>query len=100
MRRAFCTLILAVACLITVPPSAGANPPPRYGVYYAPAPVYRPVYVYPQIVTTPYYGFPYYPSWSAGYLYSPGYYNYSYSPFWGPSYYYTNPSYYSWYWIR
>jgi hypothetical protein len=105
MCRVFRPLILAAACLLfAAPAQVEARQPFR--PFYAPRsaytpiqPMYRGVYVYPQVVTTPYYGFTYYPSWYGSYIYNPGSYRYAYTP-WGSSYYYTNPSFYNWYWIR
>jgi hypothetical protein len=107
MRYTICPLILAVASLlIAAPTPAAANPP--YRVRYAPAPAYvpvhpaYPVYVFPQVTSTPsyYYGYPYSSDWYGGYSYTPSYYGYSYSPFGGYNSYYANPSFYFWYSAR
>jgi hypothetical protein len=105
MRRTVLPLFLAAACLLLAAPSrADAQLYRSYYGYYGPRPVYPGVHFYPQVVTSPYYGFRYpplyypnyYPTWSAAYGYFPAAQGYSFTP-WGSGYYYTNPSYYFWY---
>lgn len=112
MRLLFCSLILALACILFAPSATAWANPPRYRSYYTPVVPYTAprvvspgVYRYPQVNTTAgywnspslwygygSYGYPY----PYGRYYYPGSYSYWATPA-GSGYYYINPGYYYWY---